>query len=75
MCLLLLQESNAGGLMGHFEREKTLLMLADHFYWPNMRHDVDIFVKYCITCHKEKSKLNLKVCILLSPLLLHHGKT
>ena len=30
--LLLLQESHAGGLMGHFGREKTLLMLADHFY-------------------------------------------
>ena len=35
--LLLLQESHEGGLMGHFGREKTLLMLADHFYWPKMR--------------------------------------
>ncbi|KAK1643954.1 hypothetical protein QYE76_061759 [Lolium multiflorum] len=34
-------ESHAGGLMGHFGREKTLLMLADHFYWPKMRRDVD----------------------------------
>ncbi|KAK1685907.1 hypothetical protein QYE76_046755 [Lolium multiflorum] len=39
--LLLLQESHAGGLMGHFGREKTLLMLADHFYWPKMRRDMD----------------------------------
>ncbi|KAK1652981.1 hypothetical protein QYE76_070786 [Lolium multiflorum] len=31
----------SGGLMGHFGREKTLLMLADHFYWPKMRRDVD----------------------------------
>ncbi|KAK1692156.1 hypothetical protein QYE76_008853 [Lolium multiflorum] len=36
-----LNESHAGGLMGHFGREKTLLMLADHFYWPKMRRDVD----------------------------------
>ncbi|KAK1601905.1 hypothetical protein QYE76_017610 [Lolium multiflorum] len=43
--LLLLQESHAGGLMGHFGREKTLLMLADHFYWPKMRRDVDRYVK------------------------------
>ncbi|KAK1619130.1 hypothetical protein QYE76_024647 [Lolium multiflorum] len=35
------EESHAGGLMGHFGREKTLLMLADHFYWPKMRRDVD----------------------------------
>ncbi|KAK1668157.1 hypothetical protein QYE76_056316 [Lolium multiflorum] len=46
-----------GGLMGHFGREKTLLMLADHFYWPKMRRDVDKYVKRCITCNKSKSKL------------------
>ena len=51
------QESHAGGLMGHFGREKTLLMLADHFYWPKMRRDVYRFVSQCITCHKSKSKL------------------
>ncbi|KAK1666361.1 hypothetical protein QYE76_054520 [Lolium multiflorum] len=55
--LLLLQESHAGGLMGHFGREKTLLMLADHFYWPKMRRDVDRYVKRCITYNKSKSKL------------------
>ncbi|KAK1692672.1 hypothetical protein QYE76_009369, partial [Lolium multiflorum] len=50
-------ESHAGGLMGHFGREKTLLMLADHFYWPKMRRDVDRYVKRCITCNKSRSKL------------------
>ncbi|KAK1666146.1 hypothetical protein QYE76_054305 [Lolium multiflorum] len=50
-------ESHAGGLMGHFGREKTLLMLADHFYWPKMRRDVDRYVRRCITCNKSKSKL------------------
>ncbi|KAK1626713.1 hypothetical protein QYE76_001028 [Lolium multiflorum] len=35
------EESHVGGLMGHFGRENTLLMLADHFYWPKMRRDVD----------------------------------
>ncbi|KAK1617222.1 hypothetical protein QYE76_022739 [Lolium multiflorum] len=52
-----LEESHVGGLMGHFGREKTLLMLADHFYWPKMRRDVDRYVKRCITCNKSKSKL------------------
>ncbi|KAK1684689.1 hypothetical protein QYE76_045537 [Lolium multiflorum] len=36
-----MKESHVGGLMGHFGREKTLLMLAGHFYWPKMRRDVD----------------------------------
>ncbi|KAK1682570.1 hypothetical protein QYE76_043418 [Lolium multiflorum] len=51
------QESHVEGLMGHFGREKTLFMLADHFYWPKMRRDVDRYVKRCITCNKSKSKL------------------
>ena len=55
--LLLLQESHAGGLMGHFGRDKTLLMLADHFYWPKMRRDMDRFVRRCVTCNTSKSKL------------------
>jgi len=55
---LLLQESHAGGLMGHFGREKTLELLADHFYWPKMRKDVERFVQRCVTCDKAKSKLN-----------------
>jgi hypothetical protein len=55
--LLLLQESHAGGLMGHFGREKTLLMLVDHFFWPRMRRDVDRYVRRCIVCNTSKSKL------------------
>ena len=43
--------------MGHFGYEKTLLMLADHFYCPSMRRDVVRFVRRCITCNKAKSKL------------------
>jgi hypothetical protein len=55
--LLLLQESHAGRLMGHFWHEKPLCMLADHFYCPKMQHDVDRFVRRCVTCNTSKSKL------------------
>jgi hypothetical protein len=44
--------------MGHFERDKTYEMLADNFYWPKMRRDVERLVQRCVTCHKAKSKLN-----------------
>jgi hypothetical protein len=44
--------------MGHFGRDKTYEMLADNFYWPNMRRDVERLVQRCVTCHKAKSKLN-----------------
>jgi Reverse transcriptase (RNA-dependent DNA polymerase)/RNase H-like domain found in reverse transcriptase/Retrotransposon gag protein/Integrase zinc binding domain/Integrase core domain/Zinc knuckle len=56
--LLLLQETHSGGLMGHFGWKKTYEMLADHFYWPKMRRDVQRLVQRCVTCHKAKSKLN-----------------
>jgi len=44
--------------MGHFGWKKMYEMLADHFYWPKMRRDVERFVQRCIACHKAKSKLN-----------------
>ena len=47
-----------GGLMGYFGREKTYMLLSDHFYWPKMRRDVERFVPQCTTCHNSKSKLN-----------------
>ncbi|XP_018443683.1 uncharacterized protein LOC108815642 [Raphanus sativus] len=38
---LLVREAHGGGLMGHFGRDKTLSVLTDHFFWPNMRKDVE----------------------------------
>jgi len=36
-----------GELAGHFDVEKTCLMLKDHCYWPKMAKDVERFVKRC----------------------------
>jgi len=55
--LLLLQEAHGGGLMGHFGMKKTEGVLT-HFFWPNMRRDVECFVARCTTCQKAKSRLN-----------------
>ncbi len=41
-----------------FGVKKTLDMLADHFFWPHMRRDVQRHVERCITCLKAKSRLN-----------------
>jgi hypothetical protein len=40
MCELLVREAHEGGLMGHFGIAKTLDVLREHFYWPNMKRDV-----------------------------------
>ena len=55
---LLSQEAHGGGLIGHFGAKKTEDILADHFFWPKMRRDVERFVARCTTCQKTKSRLN-----------------
>ena len=52
--LLLLQEANGGGLMGHFSVKKTEDVLATHFFWPKMRREVERFVARYTTCQKAK---------------------
>ncbi|KAK1683976.1 hypothetical protein QYE76_044824 [Lolium multiflorum] len=56
-----LEESHAGGLMGHFGREKTLLMLADHFYWPKMRRDVDRYEEGASIARGGEEQLDKKL--------------
>jgi hypothetical protein len=38
--------------------KKTEDILADHFFWPKMRRDVERFVARYTTCKKAKSRLN-----------------
>jgi hypothetical protein len=56
--LLFLQEVHGGGLMGHFGVKKTEVVLAAHFFWPKMRHDVERYLSWSTTCNKAKSQLN-----------------
>ena len=44
--------------MGHFGVKKTEDILADHFFWPKMRRDVQRFIARFTTCQKAKSRLN-----------------
>ena len=53
---LLVRESHSGGLMGHFGVQKTLDMLNEHFYWPNMRKYVEKICAQCFACKQAKSK-------------------
>ena len=54
---LLIREAYERGLMGHFGIAKTLDVLHDHFYWPNMKKDVAKICDKCIACKQAKSKL------------------
>jgi hypothetical protein len=56
--LLFLQEAHGCGLMGHFGVKKTEDVLAAHFVWPKMKHDMERYVSRYTTCNKVKSRLN-----------------
>jgi hypothetical protein len=56
--LLFLQEAHGGGLMAHLGVKNTKDVLAAHFFWPNMSHNVELYVSRCTTCNKAKSRLN-----------------
>ncbi|GJS71070.1 RNA-directed DNA polymerase [Tanacetum coccineum] len=45
--VILFKEGHAGGLAGHFGRDKTLALLREQFYWPKMERDVNRFLKRC----------------------------
>ncbi|GKC06371.1 RNA-directed DNA polymerase [Tanacetum coccineum] len=48
-------EGHAGGLAGHFGRDKTLSLLREQFYWPKMERDVNRHLERCRTCHIAKT--------------------
>nr|GEV54381.1 hypothetical protein [Tanacetum cinerariifolium] len=48
-------EGYAGGLAGHFGRDKTLSLLREQFYWPKMKRDVNRLLERCRTCHIAKT--------------------
>lgn len=55
----LIKELQSHGLAGHFGMDKTLQLLNDRYYWPQLQKDVNKYVKYCFTCqttkgHKQK---------------------
>ena len=41
--------------MGHFGRERTLHVLRDSVYWPNMTSDVQSWIRSCEHCIRRKT--------------------
>ncbi|GJU17315.1 transposon ty3-I gag-pol polyprotein [Tanacetum coccineum] len=48
------QEIHAGGLSGHLGQDKTIANVESRFYWPQLKRDVEAFVKRCVACQEEK---------------------
>jgi len=59
-------ELHAGGLAGHFGRDKTISLVEDRFHWPGLRKQVSTIIARCRTC--QLSKGNRSNAGLYSPL-------
>jgi len=53
--LRLLQDHHEPPAIGHPGRAKTLELLTRKYHWPQMRKDVDRFVRNCHTCRRTKA--------------------
>ena len=69
--LKIIKECHNKGPMG---RDKTFQLVAEQFYWPSMRRDVDKLVKSCRICQVSKgSATNAKLYLPL-PIWNNHGQ-
>ena len=53
---LLIWGMHAGGLAGHFGKDKTIALVEDRFYWPSLKRDVARIVAQCRKCLIAKAK-------------------
>lgn len=42
-------------IRGHFGLRRTLKAIQQRFFWPRMKHDVDLYIKSCQQCQRNKS--------------------
>lgn len=50
----IIKEVPAGGLGGHFGRDKTITAVSSKFFWPQIHRDVPNFIKRCYICQTAK---------------------
>lgn len=62
----IIQEAHSNGLTGHFGRDKTHITINERFFWPQLRKDINNFVKRCFIC--QTSKGNVQNTGLYTPL-------
>ena len=43
----LIKEKHSGGMAGNFGRDRTIAILREDYFWPQMSQDVKKFVQIC----------------------------
>ena len=48
-------------LSGHFKLDATYNRIAEKYYWPSMRKDIQQYVRSCNLCQKERARKKNKL--------------
>ena len=46
----MIKEKQSGGMVGHFGRDKTIAIIREHYFWPQLSQDVKKFVQSYQVC-------------------------
>jgi len=69
---IILKECHDGPLAGHGGAKHTITFLKKSYYWPNLKNNVEEYVKTCLVCQQNQT-LNNKQASLLQPLPILEG--
>ena len=49
------RELHCSPYAGHTGMNRTLVLVSRYFYWPDMQHDINDYVRGCVMCQRNKS--------------------